>query len=103
MRNQNGMFRLATLTALVASLLVGCGPRTPDALVISAKEYIAKGDRNEAVIQLKNALSQNPDLPEARYMLGKLLLETGDIASAEKELKKALELKYPYDLVAPPL
>nr|AEQ20404.1 putative PEP-CTERM system TPR-repeat lipoprotein [uncultured bacterium CSL11] len=69
----------------------------------SAKEYLAKNDRNAAVIQLKTALQKKPDYAEARFLLGKALLETGDIASAEKELRKAAELKYPLDQIAPPL
>ena len=65
------------------------------------RSYLAKNDRNAAVIQLKNALQKNPDLAEARFLLGKALLEAGDLAAAEKELRKAAELKYPPDQVAP--
>ena len=60
--------------------LSAVAPTSPDALVASAKEYLAKNDRNAAVIQLKNALQKNPDLAEARFLLGKALLETGEIA-----------------------
>ena len=72
-------------------------------MVASAKEYLAKNDRTAAVIQLRNALQKNPDLAEARFLLGKSLLETGDLAGAEKELRKAAELKYPPDQVVPAL
>src|SRR5258705_2700126 len=101
MNTRCSISRFTALVALVAGLLAGCGPSTPEALVASAKEYLAKNDRNAAVIQLKTALQTNPDDAEARFLLGKSLLETGEVASAEKELRKAAELKYPSDHIAP--
>ena len=91
------------LAVLAAVFLVGCAPDKPEALVASAKEYLARNDRNAAVIQLKNALQREPDLAEARFLLGKALLENGDVAAAEKELNKANELRYPFDQLAPAL
>ncbi len=83
-------------------LFAGCGDQ-PDAMLISAKDYLAKNDNKAAVIQIKNALQSNPDLPEARYLLGTALLDSGDPIGAETELRKALDLKYPQDTVIPPL
>lgn len=71
--------------------------------MISAKDYLAKNDRKAAVIQIKNALQADPQLPEARYLLGTALLDGGDPVGAELELRKAYDLKYPQDLVLPPL
>ena len=51
----------------------------PDALLSSAKDYLAKNDRKAAVIQLKNALEKRPDFAEARFLLGQTLLGAGDI------------------------
>ena len=91
--NRNLTFRLTLVAAaLAAGVLTGCSEK-PEAMVASAKDYLAKNDRNAAIIQLKNALQQNPDLGEARLLLGKAQLQAGDLASAEKELRKAL-LKY---------
>ena len=87
----------AALAVLAAVFLVGCAPDKPEALVASAKEYLARNDRNAAVIQLKNALQKDPDNAEARFLLGKALLENGELAAAEKELNKANELRYPLD------
>ena len=87
---------------LAAALLVGCSDK-PEKLVASAKQSLAKHDRNAAIIQLKNALQEKPDMAEARLLLGKALLEQGDVAAAEKELRRALELKAPDDQVAPSL
>ena len=85
---------------IVVVLMTGCG-ETPESMLASAKEYIAKNDRSAAVIQLRNALQKNPNLAEARFLLGKSLLEAGDLDGAEKELRKADELLYSRDEVYP--
>lgn len=96
------VLRTATLTAtLIAALLAGCGGEKPETLVASGKEFLARNDSKAAVIQFKNALQQNPNLGEARFFLGKALLEAGDARSAEVELRKAYDLKYEQDLTVP--
>ncbi len=92
-----------TLAAALACVLVttGCMRDTPESLIASANSYVAKGDHNAAVLQLKTALQKAPNVAEARYLLGASLLEMGDPASAEKELRKALELKHPPEKVYP--
>lgn len=93
-----------TVSALLLALLLGaCGGESPEALISSSKEFLAKKDNKAAVIQLKNALKQNPNIAEARFLLGSALLESGDLAGAELELRKALELKHPADAVVPQL
>jgi len=89
--------------ALLVLLASGCGRSSSDELIKSAQEYIAKGDSNSAVIQLRNALQKAPDNAEARYLLGTLLAKRGDAAGAVKELRRALELNYPTDQVIPEL
>jgi putative PEP-CTERM system TPR-repeat lipoprotein len=94
--------RKAAVSGLLAALLlVGCGGENPEAMLASAKEYLAKKDAKAATIQLKNALQQKPDLAEARFLLGKALLEAGDATGAEIELRKAQDYKYPADQVTP--
>ena len=102
MQRQTSYRQSALAVALSALLLTACG-QSPEQMVTSAKEYLAKNDRNAAIIQLKNALQENPNLAEARLLLGKSQLQVGDIAAAEKELRKALELKVPVEQVAPSL
>ncbi|WPC67676.1 PEP-CTERM system TPR-repeat protein PrsT [Rhodoferax ferrireducens] len=94
--------RIALSALLVSMLLAACNDK-PEAMLSSAKDYMAKNDNKAAVIQIKNALQSNPDLPEARYLLGAALLDTGDPAGAELELRKALDLKHPQDAVVPQL
>jgi putative PEP-CTERM system TPR-repeat lipoprotein len=94
----------ASLAAVIAAVLVAaCGSEKPEALVASAKQYMAKSDYRAAAIQLKNVLQKTPNDGEARYLLGLTLLETRDPLSAEKELRKALELQVPPEVVVPPL
>ena len=81
---------------VAAAMLIGCGQQSPEKLMASAKGYLAKGDRNAAVIQLKNLLSKTPDDGEARLLLGEALIEDEDYVSAEKELGRALDLKQPH-------
>jgi putative PEP-CTERM system TPR-repeat lipoprotein len=89
------------LRVLVARRCAGCGASR--ILLASAKEHLGKNDRNAAIIQLRGALQTNPDLAEARFLLGQSLLETGDLLGAEKELRRAGELGYPADKVVPAL
>ncbi|WP_291987176.1 XrtA/PEP-CTERM system TPR-repeat protein PrsT [Candidatus Accumulibacter sp. ACC007] len=93
---------VAAMIFVAVLLLSGCAEK-PEAMLASAKESLARNDRNTAVIQLKNALQENPDLAEARFLLGKALLDSGEVEAAEKELRRAAELGYPADMVAPSL
>lgn len=88
---------------LLALLLSACGGEKPEALVASAKGYLAKGDTKAAMIQLKNALQANVNMAEARYLLGVALLRSGDAAGGEAELRKAREYKHPDEEVVPVL
>ena len=91
-----------TALAVAIALLAGCG-KDSESLVKSAQEYLAKGDTNSAVIQLRNVLQKSPDNAEARYLLGTTLLHRRDPAGAVKELRRAFELGYPKDSVLPSL
>lgn len=101
--NSNESIRSTVLSALLVALVLAACSEKPDAMLVSAKDYLAKNDNKAAVIQIKNALQSDPNLPEARFLLGTALLESGDPVGAETELRKALDLKYPQDLVVPPL
>ena len=95
---------LATACLAIAALaLVSCGGESEKSLIAAAQSAIEKKDIKAAVIALKNAIQKNPDSGEARYLLGKLLLEGGDPVAAAVELGKAEELQYPEDQVLPEL
>ncbi len=91
--------RLLALT--VAALLAACSSRTEEQLLAAATKRLAEKDAAGASIELKNLLQQNPENPRARHLLGKALLEAGDLAGAEIELRRAWELGAPRDELAP--
>jgi cellulose synthase operon protein C len=99
-RTKRSIVRNTAVSALCALLLAACGA-SPESMIASAKDYLAKNDRSAATIQLKNALQKNPSFAEARYLLGKVNYEQGDYAGAEKELKRAFDLGFSPDLVVP--
>ena len=70
-----GLRRALVCAALI---LAGCNAETPQALIASGKQYVAKNDHAAAVIQFKTALQREPGSHEARILLGEALLGTGD-------------------------
>lgn len=80
------------LMAAILMLQVGCGEQTSDQHLAHARQHIVDADYESASIELKNALQKNASSAEARWLLGTLYLDSGDPASAEKELTRALEL-----------
>ena len=79
------------LLVLAAVALIGCGPGASDKeLIDNAKRYMAEKKVNEATIEIKNALQTNPENAEARYLLGEISMQIGNLASAEKEFQCVL-------------
>lgn len=89
------------LAALLSAVLLSACAESPQQMLESARSYLASNDHNAAEIQLKNALQQDGNLTEARFLLGRLHLQRGDIAGALKELQRAADLGYPEAEVAP--
>lgn len=97
---------LAVISCVVAltGSLAGCSSdQSTPALMAEARDYQAKGDLKAALIQLKNAVAKSPEDASARLELGKLHLEMGDIASADKELRRAASLGADREQVLPVL
>ena len=99
-RNERAVALVAALITL-ATLQTGCGPASEQRSIAEAKASIEKRDLKSAVIRLKDTLHEHPGSAEARFLLGKTLLEAGDPVAAEMELRKAKELNYPAEQWAP--
>ncbi|MFN0315824.1 MAG: XrtA/PEP-CTERM system TPR-repeat protein PrsT [Burkholderiales bacterium] len=85
---------------VVMALLAACGEK-PETLISSAKQNIANKEYKAAAIQLKNALQKETNHKEGRFLLGQTLRETGDLAGAEKEFRRALDLGYDKESATP--
>ncbi len=95
---RNFIFTLALL------ILAACGgDETSEQYLSRAKGYIAESDYPSATIELQNALKLDGASAEARWLLGKIYLDTGDILAAEKELQRAQDLGWKADDVRPAL
>lgn len=56
-----------------------------------AEEYKKTGDMEMAIHVLTEGLKNNPSYVTARSLLGRLLLEKGDLAGAQRELEEAVK------------
>lgn len=83
------------LSALLLGLIACGGGNSVEERVAAANEFIAAAEYQSAIIELKNALQADSESAEARYLLGKTYLETGDVLSAQKELERARQLGWP--------
>lgn len=84
--------RFSILTLISVSLtLAACTQRSADQQVAAAKVSLEKGDHRSAAIELKDALQREPNMKEARLLLGRALLRGGDANGAQIELRKSLE------------
>jgi putative PEP-CTERM system TPR-repeat lipoprotein len=93
--------RLLLALILGASLLTACGGEDSATLVNKAKTSIAAGQFKAATIQLKNAIAKDEHNAEARFELGKLYLFQLQLASAEKEFRRARDAGIPASTVNP--
>lgn len=103
MNKQKHPIRTTSLGILLGGALVlaGCSGESTQGLMEQAQKAVAANDSKAAVIQLKNVLQKDPKQVEARFLLGKLLLEGGDSAGAAIELQKARELGYEQEKLIP--
>jgi thioredoxin-like negative regulator of GroEL len=84
--------RLTCLCSLLFVLFLSACTQDADQLLASARDREAKGDLTGAIIDLKSALQVKADDGPLRFYLGRLYNETFDSVSAEKELRRAMEL-----------
>jgi putative PEP-CTERM system TPR-repeat lipoprotein len=95
-----GLLLLVLGTALFVYLRRGA---SPEALMASATQYMARHEPKAAIVQLKALLAERPQSAEARFLMGSALFESGDSAAALVELRKALELGQAPDDAVPVL
>lgn len=94
-RFSNEMSHKRIMLSLLAFLFfVACGKVdfSDTERVSRAKNHQASGDYKASLIELKNALQQNPKNSDARLLLGELYVKVGNGEAAEKELNRAIEL-----------
>jgi putative PEP-CTERM system TPR-repeat lipoprotein len=101
-RRSNSLYAGIVLTTTI--LLCSCAGDLSEAeLFERAETSYENGDLASSIIDLKNALKSNPQNSDARVMLGRIYLESGNSPSAEKELRRAIELGFPVDPILVPL
>lgn len=88
---------------LLALLVAGCSGEKPEQFLSKAQQDYAGGNRQAAIIELKNAIQKNPDYAAARALLGRIYVEQNDGPSAEKELRRALQSGAARDAILPQL
>ena len=85
-----------------AALLCGCDMFvSADARVERAQQLVAAYDYRGAMIELKNALQSQEDHVEARLLLASVSVQLGDVAAADKELRRAVAAGAPAERTAP--
>lgn len=77
--------QLKIIPLVVALALAGCSKKTAEELITEAQTKIASSQDSGAIIDLKNAIQLEPRNAKARLLLGKIYVETGSAALAEKE------------------
>lgn len=101
-------FRLNRTHALIAAAVIATlglaggayyvlSRKDPSDYLAAARIQMARGDRQAAIIELKNALQLAPGDAALRYEIGKLYVASQDYAAAEKELTRARDGGYRAD------
>jgi cellulose synthase operon protein C len=102
-RQAQAMIRNLLLSIALLAFSACGGDDDFDHYVARAQDAIAKSEYTAATLELKNALRLQPDSARARWLLGKVYLETAELSSAEKELIRARELGWTADDLMPAL
>jgi putative PEP-CTERM system TPR-repeat lipoprotein len=96
--------KIGRILGMCALLVLFCAcdkGKTFDERIAHANGLIANSDFGSAIVELKSALLQDRQSAEARWLLGKVYFDSGDAASAEKELIRAIELGWTADDAIP--
>lgn len=96
----------ALLIAATPILLAGCDKQksyTVEERLDRAREARSQGELRSAILEMKNALKENPNSSAARYLLGQLYIDMEDGGAAEKELTLAKSLGVDEEAIIVPL
>lgn len=103
-KQHSSPIRLALLSTMLLIALGGCNKAKDSAsLLADGHKHQASGNNVAAMIQFKNAVASDPKNAEARMALGSAYNRVGDPLSAEKEVRKAMELGIPVERTLPEL
>jgi putative PEP-CTERM system TPR-repeat lipoprotein len=93
-----------TASILIAILgLSACSEqKTSEQYITSSQQLIENNKIGEAVVELKNAVVNDPSNAKIRYLLGSAYIEEGNYIAAEKELEKAISFGF-LDSIIPKL
>ena len=94
--------RLGAASLMLMAFLptAGCGGPDEDRLLASLQQRLERQDLDGAVIEAKNLVQVAPESARARFWLGRVLLDSGDVAGADTELGRAERLGHaPAELV----
>jgi putative PEP-CTERM system TPR-repeat lipoprotein len=90
-------------SAALLIVLAGCGGVDEQALLKSAKARLSERKTTAAIIDLNTVLQKQPNLAEARFLLGTAFMDLSDPKSAALEFQKARAAGASDDLVVPEL
>ncbi|WP_068544409.1 XrtA/PEP-CTERM system TPR-repeat protein PrsT [Thalassotalea crassostreae] len=81
------------IISTVCACLLACSPKKSEQeYIASAEQLMSKESYKEAIIELKNAVKINKEVAHSRFLLAQSYLRTGNIAGAQKEFNRSLEL-----------
>ena len=103
--HSNKHLALTRLTGavLLALGLAACQQEPASNLRAQAQAHHQKGEFTTAIIKLKNLLSEEPGDGEARLHLARVYNDTGEVLSAEKEIRLAIRAGLAQERVLPVL
>lgn len=86
--------RIADVALCILFALAGCSAQkqAPEEYIQAAKDLRAQGKYKEAQIQLHNVLQQQPNHPQANWLLAETYLDLNNPYLAETALRKAQEV-----------
>jgi len=89
---KTGWINRKVLLIFLLAVVTACSEGNSEKeLMDRVKGYLESRDLNAATLELKNILREDANNAEARYLLGKISLEMGDLKTAQKDLRRALD------------